>query len=113
MSPLTPAQFRFMRDLTVFIELVGRKLKGATSTADNNDCNVRFKDALAIMDRHRKDGELIDIDETCWNSLKEMLERWKQGEDVDEEERFELCDWVTRLKKAGALPPELFPAMAK
>jgi len=102
-----------MRDLANFIELVGRKLKGASSTADNNDCNARFEDAFATMDRYRKDGKFINIDGTYWHSLKEMLEKWKQSEDVDEEERFELCDWVTRLKEAGALPPELFPALAK
>jgi len=113
MSSPTPAQSRFLRDFATFIEIVGRKLKGASSTVDNNDCNTQFKDAFASMDKHRKDGEFIDIDETYWKSLREMLERWKQSEDVDEEERFELCDWVTRLKRAGALPPEFFPAFAK
>lgn len=113
MSSLTPTQYRFLRDLAAFIELVGRKLKGASSAADYNDCNTLFRDAFDTMDRYRKDGEFINIDDTYWESLKEMLERWKRNEVVDEEERFELCDWVTRLKKAGALPPELFSALAK
>ena len=113
MSSLTPAQSRFLRDLTTFIELVGRKLKGASSVADNNNRNAQFRNAFANMDKYRKNGEFMNIDDIYWKSLKEMLERWEQSEDVEKEERFEICDWVTRLKRAGALPLELFPALAK
>lgn len=113
MDSLTPTQIQFLRDLATFIELVGRKLKGASSAADDNDCNALFGDAFGAMDKYRNDGEFINIDDTSWQGLKEMLERWQRNKDVDEEERFELCDWVTKLKEAGALPPELFPALAK
>lgn len=100
MSSLTPTQSRFLRDLAIFIELVGRKLKGASSAADNNDCNALFRDAFAAMDKYRTDGEFINIDDTYWKGSKRC---WRGGNKTKTSTRrrdSNLCDWVTKKEES-------------
>ena len=100
-------------DFGTLIQLIGRKLKGTTSAADNDDCNQRLREEFSKVDTHFKAGEVLDeIDDVYWEHLRGMLWRWKGGEDTDDEERFELHDWVGDLKKAGAFPTQDFPGFS-
>lgn len=109
---LDAATDQFLIDLTTFVELITRKLTGTTSAADNDDCNSQLREAFTKVERQCKDSEMFDVNEQHWQDLKKILWGWKEGEDVDEEEKFELCDWIRDLRNDGILPKELFEVTA-
>ena len=107
---LDPATEVILHDIADFIDLLGRKLKGTTSAADNDDCNSRLREAFPKMDQYCREGEVFDVNNAYWQRLKEMLWSWKAGEDVDSEQKLELTEWVIEMQEDGIIPRELSPA---
>lgn len=106
MTPIASTD-TFVLDLGNLLRLIGCKLKEPETAADNDDCNALLREAFAKFDEHQK---ATGVDDEYWERLREMLGRWKGGEDIDAAESDELANWVIDLKNSGTLPPDLIPA---